>query len=265
MTSGVSTLEMANAYTTFPNNGTRAKSTICYTTVKDGDGKTLLSKKDSESTRVLDKGVAWIMTDLLKGVVAGGTGTAASISGVTVGGKTGTTSDEYDIWFDGFTPSYSASLWIGNDVNIQLSSMSGYAAALWGRIMNQVPNCKKGSYKSIPSDVTRVNGEYYITGTYSAVSYRNTTKTATICTDTGYLATPSCPNTEKKTYDTSKGENPPKYYCYKHNSDPDKYPISPDKTITTNKDKKTEDKTTDTDNNNTNNNNNNNNNPDTGN
>ena len=124
MTSGVSTLEMANAYTTFPNNGTKAKKTICYTKVKDGSGKTLLTKSDADTTRVLDKGVAWIMTDLLKGVVAGGTGTSASISGVTVGGKTGTTSDEYDIWFDGFTPSYSASLWIGNDVNIQLSSMT---------------------------------------------------------------------------------------------------------------------------------------------
>ena len=123
MTKGVTTLDMANAYTTFPNNGTKATKSLCYTKVKDSDGKTLLSNSKAERTRVLDKGVAWIMTDLLKGVVSGGTGTAAAISGTTVAGKTGTTSSEYDIWFDGFTPSYTASLWIGNDVNIQLSSM----------------------------------------------------------------------------------------------------------------------------------------------
>lgn len=239
MTNGVTTTEMANAYTTFPNNGTKAKDTICYTKVEDNEGKTLLKKSDAKKTRVLDSGVAWIMTDLLKGVVSGGTGTGAALSSVTVGGKTGTTSDEYDIWFDGFTPSYSASLWIGNDVNIQLSSMSGYAASLWGKIMGQIPNASKGSYKSMPSDVTRVNGEYYITGTYSAVSYADTTKKATICTDSGYLATPSCPNTETKTYDTSKGENPPTYYCYKHNPDPDKYPVSPSKKVSDNKDQNT--------------------------
>ena len=259
MTKGVSTLEMANAYTTFPNNGTRASKTLCYTKVKDNDGKTLLTTSAAKTTRVLDKGVAWIMTDLLKGVVSGGTGTSASISGVSVGGKTGTTSDEYDIWFDGFTPSYSASLWIGNDVNIQLSSMSGYAAALWGNIMSQIPNAKKGSYKSMPSDVTTVNGEYYIKGTYSASSYtqKSTKKTATICTETGYLATPSCTSTKKKTYDTSEGENPPKYYCYKHNPDPDKYPISPSEQLAS-QDKKKEDTTTDTTDTTENNNNNNN-------
>lgn len=253
MTNGVTTLDMANAYTTFPNNGTKTEKTICYTKVKDNDGKTLLKNDNPKKTRVLDSGVAWIMTDLLKGVVSGGTGTAAAISGTTVGGKTGTTSNEYDIWFDGFTPNYSASLWIGNDVNIQLSSMSGYAAALWGRIMGQVPNASKGSYKSMPSDVTIVNGEYYIKGTYSTVSYANPVKEATICTDTGYLATPSCPNTETRSYNTADGENPPKYYCYKHNPDPDKYPVSPDKTVSDNKDK-----TTNNTNNNTNNNNNNN-------
>ena len=165
MTHGVSTLEMANAYTAFPNGGTKTKEPIVYRKVVDSNGETLLSASDIGRKRVLDPGVAFIMVDLMKGVVSGGTGTAARINGVTVAGKTGTTSDEYDLWFDGYTPKYTASLWMGNDMNIKLSGMSGYAAGLWGRIMAQVPGITEGSYKGQPSDVIRIGNEYYVKGT----------------------------------------------------------------------------------------------------
>ncbi len=168
LTNGVIPLEMAQAYATFPNGGVR-QSSIAYTKVTDRNGKVLLESK-SESTKVLDEGVAFIMTDMLKSVVSQGIGSPASISGVQSGGKTGTTSSEYDIWFDGFTPSYAASLWIGNDVNMQLTSMSGPAASLWGKIMNQIPKAKSGHYKSKPSNVTYVSGEYYTKGTESGRS-----------------------------------------------------------------------------------------------
>lgn len=163
LTNGVIPLEMAQAYAAFPNGGVR-QSSIAYTKVTDRNGKVLLTK-ESESSKVLDKGVAFIMTDMLKSVVSQGIGSPASISGVQAGGKTGTTSSEYDIWFDGFTPSYAAALWIGNDVNMQLTSMSGPAAALWGKIMNQIPKAKKGHYKSQPDDVVQVGSEYYTSGT----------------------------------------------------------------------------------------------------
>ena len=165
MTNGVSTLEMANAYTTFPNNGTKTKEPIVYKKVVDSNGEVLLSSEDIGRKRVLDPGVAWIMVDLMKGVVLSGTGSAARINGVQVAGKTGTTSDEYDLWFDGYTPKYTAALWMGNDYNIRLSGMSGWAAGLWGKIMSQVPGVTKGSYKAMPSDVVRVGNEYYAKGT----------------------------------------------------------------------------------------------------
>lgn len=168
LTNGVIPLEMAQAYAAFPNGGVR-QSSIAYTKVTDRNGKVLLTSK-SESSKVLDEGVAFVMTDMLKSVVSQGIGSLAGISGVQAGGKTGTTSSEFDIWFDGFTPSYAAALWIGNDVNMQLTSMSGPAAALWGKIMNQIPKAKKGHYKSQPSDVTHVNGEYYTKGTESGRS-----------------------------------------------------------------------------------------------
>ena len=168
LTNGVIPLEMAQAYAAFPNGGVR-QSSIAYTKVTDRNGKVLLTSK-SESSKVLDEGVAFVMTDMLKSVVSQGIGSPAGISGVQAGGKTGTTSSEFDIWFDGFTPSYAAALWIGNDVNMQLTSMSGPAAALWGKIMNQIPKAKKEHYKSQPSDVTHVNGEYYTKGTESGRS-----------------------------------------------------------------------------------------------
>lgn len=168
LTNGVIPLEMAQAYAAFPNGGVR-QSSIAYTKVTDRNGKVLLTSK-SESSKVLDEGVAFVMTDMLKSVVSQGIGSPAGISGVQAGGKTGTTSSEFDIWFDGFTPSYAAALWIGNDVNMQLTSMSGPAAALWGKIINQIPKAKKGHYKSQPSDVTHVNGEYYTKGTESGRS-----------------------------------------------------------------------------------------------
>lgn len=168
LTNGVIPLEMAQAYAAFPNGGVR-QSSIAYTKVTDRNGKVLLTSK-SESSKVLDEGVAFVMTDMLKSVISQGIGSPAGISGVQAGGKTGTTSSEFDIWFDGFTPSYAAALWIGNDVNMQLTSMSGPAAALWGKIMNQIPKAKKGHYKSQPSDVTHINGEYYTKGTESGRS-----------------------------------------------------------------------------------------------
>ena len=233
MSRGVSTLEMASAYTTFPNNGTR-KETTSYTKVVDSHGNTLLDNSNTKSHEVLDSGVAWIMADMLKSVVTSGLGSPAAISGVQVGGKTGTTDEEYDIWFDGFTPSYSASLWIGNDQNFTLTSLSSYAARLWGRIMDQIDGAKQGSYKNAPSNVVSSGGEYYISGTQGGIgSIKDLEKEVTICSDSGYLATPSCTHTKKVTYATygDEAEEIPEYYCNLHNPDTEKYPISPDETL----------------------------------
>ena len=177
LTNGAIPLEMAQAYASFPNGGVR-QSSVAYTTVTDRHGKVLLKSK-SKKTKVMDEGVAFIMTDMLRTVVSNGIAGAASVSGVQAGGKTGTTNSNYDIWFDGFTPNYAASLWIGTDVNIKLSSMSGMAARLWGRIMNQVPNAKTGKYKSMPSNVIRVGSEYYTKGTEKGRATYTPPKTVT--------------------------------------------------------------------------------------
>ena len=105
------------------------------------------------------------MTDVLETVVSDGIAYDAAISGERVGGKTGTTDETWDIWFDGFTPKYAAALWIGTDNNVELNSTSATAARLWGKIMGQVKRAKGGEYKSRPDNVIVKNGEYYTTGT----------------------------------------------------------------------------------------------------
>ena len=163
MTEGVTPLDMALAYATFPNGGVR-NSAICYTQVTDSDGKVLLEGK-SEETKVLDEGVAFIMTDVLQSVVEDGIAGDAAISGEKVGGKTGTTDETWDIWFDGFTANYAAALWIGTDDNVELDATSAAAAKLWSKIMGKVKRAKGGKYKDRPSNVIIKNGEYYTKGT----------------------------------------------------------------------------------------------------
>ena len=138
---------------------------IIYTKVEDSSGRTLLEGK-SQTTKVLDEGVAWIMTDVLKSVVTDGIAKPAKVDGIEVGGKTGTTDDRFDIWFNGFTPSYSVALWIGTDDNVQMDSASEKAAALWSKIVSKIDRAKEGKYKKMPDNVFRAwNGEYYTNGT----------------------------------------------------------------------------------------------------
>lgn len=257
MENGISPLEMASAYSTFVNNGTHISPTV-YTKVTTRTGDLLLEPK-VEETKVLDPGVAWIMRDLLRTVVTEGIGSPAAISGASVGGKTGTTDRKDNIWFCGFTPKYSAALWIGSDSNLNLTSYSNLAAKLWGRIMSQVKNAQGGSYSAMPSNVVQVTidtksgllatedsgshvrKEYFTSGTQPTES-DNVHQTADVCSDSGYLATPSCPNITSKSgimrpYIPSSSvgdikQELPHYYCNIHNPDPDSYPTEPGKKVT---------------------------------
>ena len=165
MCQGVEPLEMSLAYAAFPGEG-KLNTPICYTKVVDRTGKTILEGK-SEQTEAIDKGVAFIMTDVLQSVVRANN---YGISEVSHGGKTGTTNDKYDIWFDGFTPSYAAALWIGTDQNVEMSDRSYVAARLWGKIIGQIPKACEGEYPEQPSDVIQQYGEYFTDGTETGLT-----------------------------------------------------------------------------------------------
>lgn len=169
MTKGISPLEMSAAYGIFPNQGLYTEP-VTYTKITNSNDEVLF-EKTPKTEDVLDEGVAYIMTSILRSVVTNGLGRTASFSGQPVAGKTGTTTDNYDAWFVGFTPQYSAALWIGNDVNIELTEGSASAARLWRNIMSQVcAGMPYGEYPKQPDNVTRINGEFYTEGTYSKVA-----------------------------------------------------------------------------------------------
>ncbi|QHI73342.1 transglycosylase domain-containing protein [Aminipila terrae] len=256
MTKGISPLEMSAAYSTFVNDG-KYSEPMAFTKVTNNKGEVLI-ENSPKTKQVMDPGVAFIMRDLLQSVVTHGIGSKAAISNQPVGGKTGTTTDNYDAWFVGFTPQYSAALWIGNDVNIELSQGSAAAAKLWSNIMGKVcAHIPRGTYHSKPSNVISVTidtksgklpsslssldprgtvrSEYFIKGT-EPKSTDNVHTYVTVCSDTGYLATPSCPSTRKVvgvkrpyTVNPVVGDisyEVPHSYCPVHNPDPSKYPVS---------------------------------------
>ena len=109
---GVTPLEMSNAYATLANGGIRNTATAIRE-VEFPNGDTDVAQEDGERTRAFSDGVAYEVTDVLKGVITSGTGTAASIGCAGQAGKTGTTDDYTDAWFVGYTPRFSTAVWVG--------------------------------------------------------------------------------------------------------------------------------------------------------
>jgi len=107
----VSVLEMASAYGTLANNGVH-HDPVVITKVVGGDGKVLLEEK-GRGERVLKPEVAYAATQVLKGVITGGTATRAQI-GRPAAGKTGTSQDHRDVWFVGYTPQLVTAVWVGH-------------------------------------------------------------------------------------------------------------------------------------------------------
>jgi penicillin-binding protein 1A len=107
--------ELARAYAIFANGG-RYVEPWYVVEVRDRDGKVLERHEPAEPVQVIDPGVASLATWLLEQVTAGGTGYEASKElRVHVAGKTGTTNDEKDAWFVGFTPDVVTAVWVGFD------------------------------------------------------------------------------------------------------------------------------------------------------
>ena len=109
-------LEVTSAYTTFPNGGVRMKPFMVLN-VKDRDGN-LLEENRSEPNDVIHADTAFVMTNMLRGVLSPrGTGVRAAAMASTwpLAGKTGTVDDNTDAWFIGFDPDITVGVWIGND------------------------------------------------------------------------------------------------------------------------------------------------------
>lgn len=194
LTKGVTPLEMAAAYAVFANQGIRAEP-IAILRVEDPDGN-VLERNVPVKNVVLDEQTAYIMTDMMRGVITRGTGKAANI-GRPAAGKTGTTSDYTNAWFVGFTPDLVACVWIGNDEQQKPMVYGGVrigsarAAMIWGAFMKEALRDTPPAEFPVPAGLVFT----------------------TICTESGMLATPSCPKTTTEVFLPG---TEPKDYCSLH-------------------------------------------------
>jgi penicillin-binding protein 1A len=111
--SGVSLLELVQAYSVFANRGERV-APIFVTRIVDRDGRVLEEAEDRREP-VISPATAYIVTSLLESVVQEGTGQHVKALGRPVAGKTGTTDDLHDAWFMGYTPGFTTGVWVGFD------------------------------------------------------------------------------------------------------------------------------------------------------
>jgi penicillin-binding protein 1A len=157
-TSGVSLIEMTSAYNVFADGGIYRKP-VFIEKIVDRRGKILESVAEGhKGRRVLSPQDAYLVTDMLKGVIATGTGSQAGGLPLEAAGKTGTSDRNLDAWFVGYTPDLAAGVWIGFDQNIPLgvSETGGRTAApVWRDFMQRALRNRLGGKKkfSVPEGV----------------------------------------------------------------------------------------------------------------
>lgn len=134
LTRGVTPLELASAFGVIANQGVRADPTAIVK-ILDRNGK-VLEQNTPKERAVISERTAYILLDMMRGVITRGTGTAANI-GRPAAGKTGTTNDYKDAWFVGFTPDIVASVWLGYDNDGYLNGITGGSlpADIWRAFM----------------------------------------------------------------------------------------------------------------------------------
>ena len=166
ITNGVYNIEMTAAFASIANNGVYTEP-ILYTKIYDHDGNLLHENIPSTHVAMKDTTAA-LITSAMKDVVTSGTGTLTRLSGMTSAGKTGTTTDDRDFWFSGYTPYLTASVWGGFDDNQSMSGSSSFHKVIWRKAMQRIHDTY--DYKSVnfamPDSITR----------------------KTICKETGLLA-----------------------------------------------------------------------------
>lgn len=171
LTYGVTVREMANAYATFPNGGVYREARS-FTKVYDSEGN-LVIDNTQEAEKILSERANNYVNYCLRSVVTGGTGTAAGLSTTAVAGKTGTTSDNRDRWFIGYTDYYTAAVWCGfeNPEEIHLTgNYTNPALRMWRQVMSVIHEDVEWV------DLYSSENMYYVT----------------VCTDSGKLATDIC-------------------------------------------------------------------------
>ena len=185
LTYGVSTVEMAAAYASFVNSGIYSTPRT-ITQILGNDGKQVIVDNTIVQSHVaMKESTAYLINEMLQSVVKSGTGTSAKFDNMAIAGKTGTTSNNFDRYFVGYTPYYSAAVWVGySQSNEKINSGTKNPAALaWKQIMEEIhKELENRSFAEAPGNIV----------------------TVTLCSDCGMLATDNCRNEARgnRTFET---------------------------------------------------------------
>lgn len=135
-TNGVSPLEMAKGYATIKNDGGYRNPT-CIMKITDADGE-VIYQADQTASVIYKENACRQMTDMLQTVITSGTGRGYSLGTMPCAGKTGTTNDNKDGWFVGYTPYYTTSVWVGYDIPKEVPGLGGgtYPGKIWHSFMS---------------------------------------------------------------------------------------------------------------------------------
>ena len=168
LTDGVYNVEMAGAYAAIANGGVYNRP-VYYTKIEDHDGNVLIDNS-GESKTVLRESTAYLLTSAMEDVITKGTGYQAKLPNMAAAGKTGTTTDRWDIWFCGYTPYYTCTVWVGYDDNKELP-LGNYNQLLWKAVMSRI-------HKNLP---------------YKDFEMPDTVEKMKVCSISGKVASYSCP------------------------------------------------------------------------
>lgn len=154
---GVTLRELTTAYTAFSDGGVYHPYRSYYR-VTDSEGNILLSRAD-ESERILSSETAAIMTKLLEGVIESGTSSAVTLQNLCAcAGKTGTTQNDHDRWFIGYTPSLVCGVWCGYEYPEALVGRN-LCTNIWNTVMRRIVT-EKGEKRDFDTPATLVEANY---------------------------------------------------------------------------------------------------------
>lgn len=130
---------MASGYAALANEGVFRDPT-CIVKITDAFGEVIVDNAAPEEKQVYTSEAAHEMTNILEGVMKNGTGRELSLTGMPSAGKTGTTNDNKDGWFVGYTSYYTTAVWIGCDQVRGLQGLSGssYPGTIWNQFMETI-------------------------------------------------------------------------------------------------------------------------------
>lgn len=201
----VSPLELTSAYGVFATRGIRAEP-MSIVKITDRDGGIIMDNAP-QTAQVLSQETADVVSEMFRAVVTSGTGRRVRYSVPNAHGKTGTTNDDRDAWFVGYTPELVTGVWIGNDNNAPMRNIWGSTGCLpiWEEFMRRAVVIRRREdaskeEKAKPETVreTKERPERRRERQESPPPEpTQQVRQISICAESGLEANPHCPNTYK--------------------------------------------------------------------